>query len=36
MQPVIPAETLSSAAHLVIYVVTVAAALMSFLITCRA
>ncbi len=36
MQPVIAPETLSSAAGLVIYVVTLVAALMSFMITGRA
>jgi hypothetical protein len=36
MQPAIPPETLSSAAQLVIYLVTVVAALMSFMITGRA
>jgi hypothetical protein len=36
MHPVIPAETLSSAAQLVICLVTVVAAMMSFLLTGRA
>ena len=36
MQPVIPPETLNSAAQLVIYMVTAVAALMSFMMTGRA
>jgi hypothetical protein len=36
MQPAIPPEMLNSAAQLVIYVVTVVAGLMSFLMTGRA